>query len=403
MRPSYVVDPSSNALGRFDAVRDERARAPELNRTIMTVLVLTGLCFGAFGSRVAHSAEDQRTTLSDYRKAAEDRTRTPGGKTSPRDIGPDYNDVGNKPRQFDIGVALYDANDFSGAYAIWLPLAQKNDLAAQRNVAHLLRRGKGTPQDLARALYFYERASDGGLVSAAVNAGMMHLRGEGTRADPETALRYLTVGVKSKHPVALYEVSLLLANGSGVTKNPQKARTYLELSARAGYEPAVQKLNDVKAADLISAQTKTRQLTAAKTKVLPQKTKMPRQSISLPAPSASLRTRHVTPLPQAPAPKTATRAELASGIQLVKPEQGRRFVEGSQHYDAGRYLDAARVWRQLGHEGVVEAQFRLGELYFQGQGLPKDTGKAVRWLTQAAESGHRGAANLLTRAPSPSQ
>ncbi len=402
MRPSHVVGPSSNAFVRFDAVRGERARAAELNRTIVTALVLTGLCFGAFGSRVAHSAEEQRTTLSDYRKAAEDRTRTPGGKTSPGAIGPDYNNVGNKPRQFDIGVALYDANDFSGAYAIWLPLAQKNDLAAQRNVAHLLRRGKGTPQDLTRALYFYERASDGGLVSAAVNAGMMHLRGEGTRADPETALRYLTVGVKSKHPVALYEVSLLLANGWGVTKNPQKARTYLELSARAGYEPAVQKLNDVKAADLISAQTKTRQLRATETKVLPQKTKKPRQSISLPAPS-SLRARQVAPLPQPPVPKTAVRAELASGIQLVKPEQGRRFVEGSQYYEAGRYLDAARVWRQLGHEGVVEAQFRLGELYFQGQGLPKDTGKAVRWLTQAAESGHRGAANLLTRAPSPSQ
>lgn len=403
MRPSYVVDPSSSAFVLMDGGLGEKARASDLNRTIVTALVLTGLCFGAFGSDVAYSAEAQRTTLSDYRKAAEDRTKNPGGKTSPRDIGPDYNDAENKPRQFDIGVALYDANDFAGAYAIWLPLAQKDDLAAQRNVAHLLRHGKGTSQDLPRALYFYERASDSGLVPAAVNAGMMHLRGEGTRADPKAALRYLAIGVKSKHPVALYEVSLLLANGQGVTKNPQKARAYLELSADTGYEPAVQKLNDVKAADLISAQTKALRLAPAETKSLPQKTKKPRQSLSLPAPSSSLRKRQVAPLPQAPAPKPVARAELASGIQLVSPEQGRRFVEGSQHYDAGRYFDAGRVWRQLGHEGVVEAQFRLGELYFQGQGLPKDTSKAVRWLTRAAESGHRGAANLLTRAPSPTQ
>lgn len=404
-RGSPVVAPSSEQFKHFDAVHGGGLRVCDLSRAALTGLILTGLCcFGVFGSSVAHSDDATRTTLSDYRKAAEKRTRTPGGKTSPRDIGPDYNDVGNKPRQFDIGVALYDANDFSGAYAIWLPLAQRDDLAAQRNVAHLLRRGKGTPQDLARALYFYERASDGGLVPAAVNAGVMHLRGEGTPAAPKTALRYLAVGVKSKHPVALYEVSLMLANGLGVTKNPKKARAYLELSARAGYKPALQKLDEVKAAELIAAQPKTHR--RAPTNVSlgpPPKSKKPRQFISFPAPSSSRHKHQVTPRPQAPGDKPFAREELASGIQLVRPEQGRRFVEGGRHYKAGRYLDAADIWRHLANEGVVEAQFRLGELYFQGQGLPKDTGQAVHWLTRAAERGHRGAATLLTRAPSSSR
>lgn len=371
-------------------------------------LGFAGLYFGAlflsaFGSSPALGAEVAPRTLSDYRAAAEERTRNPSHKTSPDGIGPDYKKVGNKPRQFDIGVALYDANDFAGAYAIWLPLAQRDDIAAQRNVAHLLRHGKGTPQDLPRALYFYERASEGGLVPAAVNAGMMHLKGEGTPVAPETALRYLAVGVQSKHPVALYEVSLMLANGMGVEKNPAKARAYLELSAGTGYAPAVQKLNEVKAADLISTQKKTLRKTNPVPKLGTEKTKKPRQSLTLPAPSASKNALKTPPVPQEPGHKPALRAELTSGIQLVTPGQGRRFVEGSQLYDAGRYADAAGVWQALAEEGVVEAQFRLGELYFQGQGLAQNTPQAVHWLTRAADRGHRGASSLLVRANAASQ
>lgn len=413
-RPSRHIVYPSEPFTRFKGTSGVRLRT----RAFSTALVLTSLCFGALGTATAYSDEEARS-LSDYRKAAEERTKNPSHKASPSDIGPDYGDAGNKPRAFDIGVALYDANDFAGAYAIWLPLAQRDDLAAQRNVAHLLRHGKGTPQNLPRALYFYERASEGGLVPASVNAGVMHLRGEGTGVDPETALRFLAVGVKSKHPVALYEVALMLAQGNGITKNPKKARDYLALSARAGYAPARQKLDAVKAAELISAQPKPlptpprlKPVDKSKTKnqSKSQKIDKSRQSLALPKPVSGPKpvsetmptTRHPleTPVPQAPGQKPAARAELSSGIQLVLPEQGRRFVQGNQHYEAGRYLKAAGIWQRLAEEGVVEAQFRLGELYFQGQGLPKNNGNAVRWLTLAADRGHRGAATLLTRATS---
>lgn len=414
--PSSYVDQPSKPDTCFEGGAD-------VGRSILTAVIFTSLCFGALGSSVAYSADEASNTLSDYRKAAEARKRSPTHKTSPRDIGPNYDDAGNKPRQFDIGVALYDANDFSGAYAIWLPLAQRDDLAAQRNVAHLLRHGKGTSQDLPRALYFYERASEGGLVPAAVNAGVMHLRGEGTRADPETALRFLTVGVKSKHPVALYEVSLMLAQGLGITQNPKKARDYLTLSAAAGYAPAMQKLDAIKAAELIAAQPTPFRLdpagnsaslppkgaaskgtvskgTVSTNKPHPQKANKKRQTLSLPTPALPAPTSSdplTAPVPQARGHKPAIRAELASGIQLVRPDQGRRFVQGNQYYEAKRYLEAAKIWRQLAHEGVVEAQYRLGELYFQGQGLSQDTGQAIQWLTRAAERGHRGAATLLTQ------
>ncbi|MBV1887601.1 MAG: SEL1-like repeat protein, partial [Parvibaculaceae bacterium] len=205
------------------------------------------------------------------------------------------------------------------------------------------------------------------------------------------------------------------AQGNGISKNPKKARDYLELSAHSRYAPALQKLDALKAAELVAAQPRPlptsprlkpveNSKTKAKIKSKPQKIDKGRQSLSLPKPVSGPKptARHpvVTPVPQAPGKKPAARAELSSGIQLVLPEQGRRFVEGSQHYEAGRYLKAAGIWQRLAEEGVVEAQFRLGELYFQGQGLPKNKGNAVRWLSLAADRGHRGAVALLTRATS---
>ena len=61
--------------------------------------------------------------------------------------------------KFEEGVQAYDAGDQAAAFAIWLPLAKAGDLAAQRNVAHLLRKGLGVEADPTRALFFYERAA----------------------------------------------------------------------------------------------------------------------------------------------------------------------------------------------------------------------------------------------------
>ena len=36
---------------------------------------------------------------------------------------------------------------------------------------------------------------------------------------------------------------------------------------------------------------------------------------------------------------------------------------------------------------LVEAQYRLGSLYYHGQGVPKDLEQAAEWYTKAAEQG----------------
>ena len=39
-------------------------------------------------------------------------------------------------------------------------------------------------------------------------------------------------------------------------------------------------------------------------------------------------------------------------------------------------------------QGVASAQFNLGLIYLEGQGVPQDGAEAVRWYRLAAEQGH---------------
>ena len=52
---------------------------------------------------------------------------------------------------FADAVRAYEAGDYATAYAEWLPLAERGDPAAERNIGHLYRMGWSVPQDFAEA------------------------------------------------------------------------------------------------------------------------------------------------------------------------------------------------------------------------------------------------------------
>ena len=51
--------------------------------------------------------------------------------------------------------------------------------------------------------------------------------------------------------------------------------------------------------------------------------------------------------------------------------------------------------RHQAEQGDVEAQFRLGSMYFSGVGIPQDYVEAVKWYQLAAEQGHVVAHSML--------
>lgn len=150
-----------------------------------------------------------------------------------------------KADRFNEGLLAHDKGDYARAFEIWLPLAQQDDLAAMRNVALLLKEGRGTTPNPERALYFFERAGRGGLISAQVNTAFMYLNGEGIAQDYKKASFWFHAAALAGVPPARYNLGVLYENGLGVDRDPARALAWYALAARTGHEMALKRLTEL--------------------------------------------------------------------------------------------------------------------------------------------------------------
>lgn len=63
-------------------------------------------------------------------------------------------------------------------------------------------------------------------------------------------------------------------------------------------------------------------------------------------------------------------------------------------------VEAVRWFRKAADQGHAEAQFNLGNCYYNGEGVALDRAEAVRWLRKAADQGHDEALAFLKKIPS---
>ena len=64
------------------------------------------------------------------------------------------------------------------------------------------------------------------------------------------------------------------------------------------------------------------------------------------------------------------------------------YQEGVDAYAKGNFAVALEKFKPLAENGNIQAQFNLGVMHRQGQGLPQDDKEAVKWWSKAAEQGH---------------
>jgi uncharacterized protein len=80
-------------------------------------------------------------------------------------------------------------------------------------------------------------------------------------------------------------------------------------------------------------------------------------------------------------------ALVMSIVYLAVPAQA-DFKAGENAYHHGDYATALREWQPLAKQGHAVAQYNLGLLYSNGQGVPKDDAQARQWYEKAAVQGH---------------
>jgi len=68
---------------------------------------------------------------------------------------------------------------------------------------------------------------------------------------------------------------------------------------------------------------------------------------------------------------------------------------GKRAYDQKDYATAFKEFAPLADQGQAEAQLYLGKMYMMGQGVLKDTDKAIRWFKASAYKGNADAQFFL--------
>jgi uncharacterized protein len=82
---------------------------------------------------------------------------------------------------------------------------------------------------------------------------------------------------------------------------------------------------------------------------------------------------------------------VAGGVAAV----GQDFEKGKVAYDRGDYQVALKEWLPLAEQGHAAAQYNLGQMYRNGNGVAQDYAEAVRWYRLAAEQGYANAQNNI--------
>jgi TPR repeat protein len=83
-------------------------------------------------------------------------------------------------------------------------------------------------------------------------------------------------------------------------------------------------------------------------------------------------------------------------ISLAAPVAAGPLEDAYAAYNRGDYATALRLFRPLAEQGNAEAQFRLGEIYLEGIGVPKDAAEATQWFQRIPPLAQKGDARAQT-------
>jgi hypothetical protein len=139
------------------------------------------------------------------------------------------------------GIDAWQQSDYSGAVAIWRPLAEKGDPDAEFNLGQAYRLGRGVPTNLAAAKTWFERAANQGHLDAETTLGLLLFE----NSDQANGLKWLKKAAEQGEPRALLVYGTALVNGDGLTQDPVLGYAYVSRAAAQGLQPAQQTLDQL--------------------------------------------------------------------------------------------------------------------------------------------------------------
>lgn len=88
---------------------------------------------------------------------------------------------------------------------------------------------------------------------------------------------------------------------------------------------------------------------------------------------------------------------VACATTHLTPGQSSELAQGQRYFETGFYKHAMKELLPLACDGIAEAQYAVGYMYYYGFGVGQDTEVGRFWIERSASKGYEPARVALTR------
>lgn len=282
---------------------------------------------------------------------------------------------------YHLGVEAYRNQQLAQARGYWRQGAEQGDARSAFNLALLLAKGLGGPEDQQQAARLFRRAADSGLAAAQYNLGLAYYAGRGVERDFQQARLWWELAASQGHQQAQFNLGALFWNGEGIEKNATEALKWFREAADNGNQQARDFL-----AKLHDEDRPTDQQPGTSAETIPLGPDSATNEILQQAENAFRRQDYASAYAQ-----WQQAAENGNAYAQLK-------LAGLYREGLGVPKDpdlAYRYTQSSAQQNLPEAQYQLGLYYLEGYQVEKNPTLALYWLQSAADQGHSQAKKYL--------
>ena len=240
------------------------------------------------------------------------------------------------------GIEAWQRADYSGAVAIWRPLAEKGDADAQFNLGQAYRLGRGVPTNLAAAKTWFERSASQGHMDAETTLGLLLFQNN----DQAEGLKWLKKASEKGEPRAMLVYGTALVNGDSVTQDPVLGYAFVSRAAAQGLGPAKETLAQLD--QLLPAADRKRGVEMAR-----QLARGTAPQSSAPAKSASAKPKPAAKAPAKTAAAASAPAKPAPAASAGRPASGNWRIQLGAFSQRG---NAETLYRKLSGKDALSGR-----------------------------------------------
>lgn len=252
----------------------------------------------------------------------------------------------------------------------WCRLAAtQGSTFAQNMLGHMYQKGEGVEPDFQEALRWYRLTAEQGDPLGQSMLGQMYEKGEGVEQNYQEAVKWLRLAAAQGNDLAMLHLGRMYLYGEGVAQDSIRARMWFLLALAKGNKAGqdiilmtddLMSPEEIKKAEDLAQSCMNNNYQDCSTEAVPDN-------------NDSKITAHEHQEIQEIAERSVVNAIAVVGL---------RYLQGQD------YANAAVCLGDAAEQGLAEAQYSLGWMYYYGQYFAQDYAMTVKWWHKAAEQNY---------------